>query len=215
MAAKRKKQEYMGNPNLPTADAVFEYTPEMVMEIEKCKESLLYFGSNYFYIIDPDEGKKVIPLFEYQERLLTAFEDHRQNIVLSSRQSGKTTVATILALHEACFKDHKNIVIVANKEETAKNIYKRVRLAYLELPNWLKPGIKKWGDTGMELANGSTIEISTTTGNAARGKTINCVNGDSVVKIRNKITGEISEITFSDLHRKMRGNNTIKTILIQ
>ena len=30
MAAKKKRQEYMGNPNLPTADAVFEYTPEMV-----------------------------------------------------------------------------------------------------------------------------------------------------------------------------------------
>ena len=50
MAAKRKRQEYMGNPNLPTADAVFEYTPEMVMEIEKCKESLLYFASNHLEI---------------------------------------------------------------------------------------------------------------------------------------------------------------------
>jgi hypothetical protein len=183
MAAKRKKQEYMGNPNLPTADAVFEYTPEMVMEIEKCKGSLLYFASNYFYIIDPDEGKKVIPLFDYQQRLLKSFDEHRFNIVLSSRQSGKTTVATALALHEACFKDHKNIVIVANKEETAKNIFKRVRLAYLELPNWLKPGIKKWGDTGLELANGSTIEISTTTGNAARGKTINLLLLDELAFI--------------------------------
>jgi len=183
MAAKRKKQEYMGNPNLPTADAVFEYTPEMVMEMEKCKGSLLYFASNYFYIIDPDEGKKVIPLFDYQQRLLKSFDEHRFNIVLSSRQSGKTTVATALALHEACFKDHKNIVIVANKEETAKNIFKRVRLAYLELPNWLKPGIKKWGDTGLELANGSTIEISTTTGNAARGKTINLLLLDELAFI--------------------------------
>lgn len=183
MAAKRKKQEYMGNPNLPTADAVFEYTPEMVVEIERCKKSLLYFASNYFYIIDPDEGKKVIPLFDYQKRLLQSFDEHRFNIVLSSRQSGKTTVATALALHEACFKDHKNVVIVANKEETAKNIFKRVRLAYLELPNWLKPGIKKWGDTGLELANGSSIEISTTTGNAARGKTINLLLLDELAFI--------------------------------
>ena len=171
----RKKDTYMGNPNLPTANAVFEYTPEMVAEIAKCRDSLLYFGANYFYIIDPDEGKKVIPLFDYQTRLLKAFEEFKQNIVLSSRQSGKTTVATILALHEACFKDHKNIIIVANKEETAKNIFKRVKLAYTELPNWLKPGVAKWGDTSMELSNGSLVEISTTTGNAARGKTINCL----------------------------------------
>lgn len=107
--------------------------------------------------------------------------DHR--IFTNGILSHNTTVATALALHEACFKDHKNIVIVANKEETAKNIFKRVRLAYLELPNWLKPGIKKWGDTGLELANGSTIEISTTTGNAARGKTINLLLLDELAFI--------------------------------
>jgi hypothetical protein len=43
MAAKKKKQEYMGNPNLPTANAVFEYTPEMVVEITKCKEDIFYY----------------------------------------------------------------------------------------------------------------------------------------------------------------------------
>jgi hypothetical protein len=182
MAAKRK-QEYMGNPNLPTANAVFEYTPEMVAEIEKCKKSLLHFAENYFYIIDPDEGKKIIPLFDYQVRLLKAFEIHKQNIVLSSRQSGKTTVMTILALHVACFENHKNVVIVANKEETAKNIFKRVKMAYEELPNWLKPGIKKWGDTSMELSNGSCIEISTTTGNAARGKAVNLLLLDELAFI--------------------------------
>lgn len=120
MAAKKRKQEYMGNPNLPTADAVFEYTPEMVMEIEKCKESLLYFASNYFYIIDPDEGKKVIPLFDYQKRLLQAFDEHRFNIVLSSRQSGK------------CFSEN-TVIKVRNKktgeieEVTASSFYNRVK----------------------------------------------------------------------------------------
>jgi len=173
----------MGNPDLPTANAVHEYTPEMVDELEKCRNSLLYFAENYFYIIDPDEGKKVIPLFEYQKRLVQALDDNRFNIVLSSRQSGKTTCMTILALHEACFNEHKNVVIVANKEDTAKNIFKRVKLAYQELPNWLKPGIKKWGDTGVEFANGSEISISTTTGNAARGKTINLLLLDELAFI--------------------------------
>ena len=53
MAAK-KKNIYMGNDKLPTANSSFEYTPEMVMEIEKCKTDIIHFASNYFYIIDPD-----------------------------------------------------------------------------------------------------------------------------------------------------------------
>jgi hypothetical protein len=116
----RKKDTYMGNPNLPTASATFEYTPEMVAEIAKCRDSLLYFGANYFYIIDPDEGKKIIPLFDYQTRLLKAFEEFKQNIVLSSRQSGK------------CFSEN-TLIKVRNKktgeieEIDALSFYNRVK----------------------------------------------------------------------------------------
>lgn len=84
-----KRETYLGNPNLPTADATFEYTPEMATAIEKCKKDILHFAENYFYIVDPDEGKVLIPLFKYQKKLLKSFRKNRYNIVLSSRQSGK------------------------------------------------------------------------------------------------------------------------------
>jgi hypothetical protein len=208
-----KKESYMGNPQLPSKNAKFLYTPEMVEEIEKCKNDIVYFAKNYFYIIEPDMGKILIPLLNYQIRLLKAFQDHRYNIVTSSRQSGKTTVLTILALHETCFKDFRNTVIVANKEDTAKMIFKRVKLAYQELPNWLKPGLKSWGQESTEFSNGSTIGISTTSGSAARGSTIQCVDGGSVVKIRNKKTGIVENISLRTLHNNMNNNNVLNTIL--
>lgn len=167
-----RKEMYLGNPNLPSSEAKFEYTPEMVMEIEKCKNSITYFAQNYFYIVEPDLGKMLIPLLPYQLRLLKAFDENRFNIVLSSRQSGKTTCLTILALWFTCFHDYKNTVIVANKEDTAKMIFKRVKLAYQELPIWLKPAVVTWGQESSEFANGSVIGISTTTGSAARGQAI-------------------------------------------
>jgi hypothetical protein len=167
-----KREMYLGNPNLPSAEAKFEYTPEMVVEIEKCKNSITYFAQNYFYIVEPDLGKMLIPLLPYQLRLLKAFDENRFNIVLSSRQSGKTTCLTILALWFTCFHDYKNTVIVANKEDTAKMIFKRVKLAYQELPIWLKPAVVSWGQESSEFANGSVIGISTTTGSAARGQAI-------------------------------------------
>jgi hypothetical protein len=178
-----KREMYLGNPNLPSADAKFQYSPEMAAEIDKCREDILYFAENYFYIIEPDLGKILIPLLPYQKRLLKAFKKHRFNIVLSSRQSGKTTVLTILALHEACFKDYKNIVIVANKEDTAKMIFKRVKIAYEALPVWLKPAVVSWGQESSEFTNGSNIGISTTTGAAARGHTINVLLLDELAFI--------------------------------
>lgn len=174
---------YLGNPNLPSVNWTGEYTPEMVQEIEKCRNELLHFAENYFFIIDPDNGRTLIPLYVFQRDTLKVLRDNRYNILLASRQISKTTLLTIYALWIASFNNDKNIVIVANKEATAIEIFRRIRLAYEELPNWLKPGVKEYGKTSAEFANGSRISISTTTGSAARGQTINVLLIDEMAFI--------------------------------
>ena len=65
MSKKSSKSEYyLGNPNLPNRYWKEEYTLEMVNDLKQCKEDLLYFAENFFYIIDPDKGKVKIELFE-------------------------------------------------------------------------------------------------------------------------------------------------------
>ncbi|NBP04345.1 MAG: hypothetical protein EBU90_30535, partial [Proteobacteria bacterium] len=172
MAKGDKKQFYLNNPNLPTSGAKFEYTPEMIKELKKCKENLLHFAEKYFYIINLDEGRQPIKLHPYQRRVLRKMRDNRFFILLSSRQIGKSTLMTIYALWMACFNTDQRIVVVANKEATAIEIFKRIRLAYEELPNWLKPGVEEWGKTSFKMSNGSEASISTTTGSAARGMSI-------------------------------------------
>ena len=184
MSSKSTKNEfYLGNPNLPNKHWKGEYTKEMVNHLKKSKQNLLHFAENFFYIIDPDAGKVCIELFPYQKRCLRTIRDNRKAILLASRQVGKTTVLTIYALWIACFNDYQNIVIVANKEATAIEIFRRIRLAYEELPNWIKPGVKEYGKTSCEFENGSRIGISTTTGSAARGASINCIIIDEMAFI--------------------------------
>lgn len=181
--AKQSREFYLNNPNLPTGAATYEYTPEMIRHLKKSKQNLLYFAENFYYIIDPDEGRRVISLFKYQKEVLRMIRDNRYNILLASRQSGKSTLMCIFSLWVACFTEDQSIVIVANKEQTAIEIFRRVRLAYEQLPNWLKPGVKEWGKTGLELDNGSKIGISTTTGTAARGTSLNCLIIDELAFI--------------------------------
>jgi len=184
MSTKSTKNEYyLGNPNLPNKHWKDEYTKEMVAHLKKSKQNLLHFAENFFYIIDPDEGKVIIELFPYQKRCLRTVRDNRKVILLASRQVGKTTILTIYALWMACFNEYQNIVIVANKEATAIEIFRRVRLAYEELPNWIKPGVKEYGKTSCEFENGSRISISTTTGSAARGASINTIIIDEMAFI--------------------------------
>jgi hypothetical protein len=114
--------------------------------------------------------------------------------------TSNTTMMTIYALWVACFQEDKTILIVANKEDTSKEILARIKMAYEQLPNWLKPGVEEWAKTEVKFSNDSRIRISTTSSSAARGLSINCVDGDSVVTLKEKKSGHVFDISMKDLH---------------
>jgi len=203
----KQKDRYLRNPNLPVLGASFDFTPEMVKELKKCSDNIIHFAENYFYIVNLDEGLMKIPLHKYQKRILRAYRDNRFNIVLASRQCGKTTITTIYTLWKCCFTNYYRVLIVANKESTAKGIFNRIKKAYEELPVWLKPGVKEYAQTSMVLANGSSIGISTTSSDAGRGDSCNCSIGQTLITIKNKETGEIINCTFSDFYELIKHND--------
>jgi hypothetical protein len=173
MARKTKKEIYMNNPALPTSEAQFEWTPERIAELKKCKENILHFAENHFFIVNADTGRGKIKLHSFQKKALRMIRDNRFSLFLFSRQVGKSTIATIFLLWIAIFQDDQRILLVANKENTAKEIFRRVRFAYENLPVWLKAPVEYYGLESMELTNGSKISITTTTGTAGRGSTAN------------------------------------------
>lgn len=182
-----KRDYYLGNPNLPTENSKFEWTPKMLAELKKAKQNLLYFAENYFFIVNLDRGREKITLHSCQKRSLRKMRDNRFFILLASRQIGKTTMMTIYTLWHACFNSDQRMLIVANKEGTAKEIFSRIRMAYEELPNWIKPGVSEYGKESLKFTNGSTIGISTTTGTAARGQAINVLVLDELAFIESHL----------------------------
>ena len=110
--------------------------------------------------------------------------------------SHNTTLMTIYSLWHACFNSDQRILVVANKEDTAKEIFSRIRMAYEELPNYLKPGVVEYGKESMKLTNGSVIGISTTTGTAARGQSINLMLLDELAFIEPHIVDQFWKSVF-------------------
>lgn len=182
---------YKGNENLLRGNSQFKWTDQMIDELKLCNKSILHFAENYFYITTLDEGKRKIELYKYQKRLLKAFKSNRFNIVLSSRQSGKTTTITIYALWIVCFQSDKRITIVANKESTAKEIFARIKMAFEQLPVWMKPSVKSWRKDGFQLANDSAITISTTSSAGPRGSTSNLLIIDEMAHCPNELMKEL------------------------
>tara|TARA_R110000824_G_scaffold74657_4_gene189693 strand:- start:1826 stop:3520 length:1695 start_codon:yes stop_codon:yes gene_type:complete len=187
MPIKQEDKYYLGNRNLPAANMEFEWTPKMVRELKKTRQNLLYFAENFFFIVNLDKGKMKIPLYASQKRVLRSLRDNRFVACLASRQTGKTTMMTIYSLWVACFQEDQRILVVANKEQTAINIFSRIRTAYEMLPNYLKPGVIEYGKTSMKLANGSSIGISTTSSDAGRGDACNVLVLDELAFIPNNL----------------------------
>jgi hypothetical protein len=177
------EKSYLGNSKIPAPGSRYEYTPEMVAEIKKCKKHLLHFAENHFYIVNVDEGRQQIKLRKYQKRLLKSLKNNRFVVLLASRQIGKSSVLTIYMLWIALFNDDQNILLVANKEATAKEIFKRIKLAYEMLPNYLKSPVVKYAETSMSLTNGSSISISTTTSDTGRGSSVSLLCLDELAFI--------------------------------
>ena len=184
---KKDDKFYLGNTSLPNPNMEYEWTPEMVKSLKKSRQNILHFAENFFHIVNLDVGRMLIKLYPYQKRVLRSLRDNRFVACLASRQTGKTTMMTIYALWIACFEDDQRILIVANKEQTAISIFGRVRLAYENLPNYLKPGVIEYGKTSMKLANGSSIGIRTTSSDAGRGESVNVLILDELVFIPNNL----------------------------
>lgn len=169
-----EEQYYLGNKGLPTSESKYEYTPEMRTAMFRCAQDIKYFAENFFTIITP-KGRMHIPLRDYQVRFLNTMVEKKRVIMNTSRQIGKTTMMTIFALWLALFKSDQHIVIIANNNNTALAIFEKIRLAYLELPGWLKEPVEEFNKMSLKLTNGSKIVTSPTTDNAIRGQTVSCL----------------------------------------
>lgn len=182
-----QRENYMGNPNLPTVNVKQEYTEEQLLEFQKCMDDVTYFAEKFFYIVNLDRGKETIKLYKPQKRILKTLVNNRFTLVCASRQTGKSTIMTIYALWITCFMPDKRILIVANKEDTSIVILRRIRMAYELLPNWLKPGVKQWGTTEVIFGNDSSIAVSTTTGSAGRGESASVVVIDEMAHVQSHL----------------------------
>lgn len=180
-------------------------TKEQQAEFIRCAIDPVYFANNYVYVQHPTQGKVPFKLFDYQTQMISTYNNHRQVIAMCSRQLGKTATSAAYILWFSIFQETVNVLIAANKFRSATEIMDRIRFAYEELPDWLRPGVTTYNVQKIVFDNGSKIESTTTTADSGRGKSISllyCLAGDTDVTVRNKATGEIENITLQELHKR-------------
>jgi hypothetical protein len=140
----------------------------IVEEYKRCAKDATYFIRNYCYIAEPIKGRIPFHLYDYQSKAIADFEEHRYNIVLKGRQIGISTAAACYALWLMLFHKDKKVLVIATKQDTAKEMIEKVKFAFDGLPVWLQSKCVENNKTSLKFKNGSSIRAASAAGDAAR-----------------------------------------------
>lgn len=92
---------------------------------------------------------------DWQANLLRS--DAKQMILLCSRQSGKSTVSSILAIHEAIYCPNSLILLLSPSLRQSQELFRKLQTVYNDLDSPNLPQAVEESALRMELSNGSRI----------------------------------------------------------
>lgn len=157
---------------------------ELIAEdYKKCALDPIYFMKKYCKIQHPVRGKIPFHLYPFQEDTLTGFNENRFNIVLKSRQTGISTLVAGYSLWKMIFNTDFNVLVIATKQEVAKNLVTKVRVMHELLPTWLRSPTVEDNRLSLRLANGSQIKAIASSPDAGRSEALSLLVFDEAAFI--------------------------------
>ena len=96
-------------------------TKELIEEYVKCKKDVLRFANKHIYINTP-YGKDKIKLDYTQKKILKKFKKDHNLCILSSRQTGTSTVNKILIVHTMIFNTNCTIGVISRNPQYIEDI---------------------------------------------------------------------------------------------
>ena len=154
-----------------------------------CAKNPDHFMRKYCYIQHPTRGRVIFNLYPFQGKVLNLWKDNPYSIVLKSRQLGISTLAAGYALWLMTFYKDRNVLCLATKQDTAKNMVTKVKFMYENLPSWLRTAAIENNKLTLKLENGSQIKAVSAAGDSGRSEAVSLLIVDEAAFIEN--IGEI------------------------
>jgi hypothetical protein len=117
---------------------------------------------------------------EWQIEVLAS--EHPRKILCCGRQTGKSTVGAVLAVHKALTQPGSTVLVVAPGERQAKLLFSKARRLY-EMAGHPLPAHSE-RRTGLELSNGSIIEALPAVERTTRGYSVDLLVVDEAAAVQ-------------------------------
>jgi hypothetical protein len=207
---KKASQWFMGIKGLRKENLEVDLVGEQPDEIVKCSQDYIYFINTYCHIVAPGKGKILFDTRFYQDDMLKIIDENPRSIFKLPRQSGKSIAVAAYVVWCILFKEYYAVSILANKEKSAKNILKRAKLIYRNLPIWMQVGVTEWSKLSVELENGSTIEASATSASGTRSESTDLLIIDEAAHIMKTIWDDF----YTSIYPTISSNPESKIVMI-
>lgn len=160
-------------------------------EYVKCSQDMVYFFKKYATIQHPTKGKIKFNLYRFQEECLQDFDLHRFIVINKGRQLGISTLVAGFILHRMIFYSDFNVLVIATKQEVAKNLVTKVRLMNDLLPSWLKLETIEDNKLSLKFKNGSQVKAVAATEEAGRSEALSLLVMDECAHIEENLAKKI------------------------
>ena len=141
-------------------------------EYLKCAKDPVYFLKKYAVIQHPLKGKVPFALYPFQEKSINDFKSNNYNIILKARQLGISTLTAGYSLWMMTFQTDKNILVIATKQDTAKNLVTKIRVMHANLPSWVRSSCVEDNKLSLRYSNGSQVKAISSTEDAGRSEAL-------------------------------------------
>ena len=163
-------------------------------------------------LVNTDNGVKMVLSVKQTEVVEEMFdlelEGDYHHYYTNGIVSHNTTISGAHLLYYAMMNENVCILVVSYKSDLAKEVIKRIKFTYENLPMWLKPGVTEagWNKHSLVFDNGSSIVSQTTSENSGRGLSISlvfCHDGNNTVDVMDE-NGIIEKLTMEELHARLQ-----------
>lgn len=154
-----------------------------------------------------DGDQKIFDRIEKTDRVEEMYDfqmEYHHKFFTNGVLSHNTTVVAAYLVHQMVFNEEYTIAVLANKMDSSREILSRMKLMYEELPWFLQMGVKEWNKGKIELGNKSKVISAAASSSSIRGKSVNCVDIDTLITVKNKHNGKIEKITIAELEMRLQ-----------
>jgi len=158
--------------------------------------------SNLYWITDKSGAVVKFVPNPQQQRFLDHL--HPRNLVLKARQQGYSTLIQIAMLDAALFVANTEAGVVAQDDETAKQIFRtKIKFAYDRLPRLIRQMVRSKADSVSQLilSNGSSIRVAT----SLRGGTLQFLHVSEFGKICARTPERAKEVLSGSIQAVPKG----------